>query len=305
MAGVRRVIITGATGFIGRRIVELASSTDWEVFCCGRSIRPDWLHDGVQWLQGNLLDETFRSELILAVKPTHLINLAWYTEHSKYWSGEENVSWLFSTLDLFEKFAKIGGVHFLGAGSCAEYDWSSSVYSEKVTPLTQAHIFGVSKASASTLIQQLSSLNLCKSSWGRIFFVYGPNEAKGRLVPHVVTKLLSKQSVDVSEGTQVRDYLFVDDVARAFIEISKKELEGPINIGSGVPTSIRDLVSQIEKIVGATNQVNFGALPDRENDPFAIVADVRRMRTELNYRPQFTLAEGLRKTVEHYKSSVL
>jgi nucleoside-diphosphate-sugar epimerase len=130
-------------------------------------------------------------------------------------------------------------------------------------------------------------------AWGRIFFLYGPGEAATRLVPSVVRALLEGTPAAVSEGSQIRDFLHVDDVAEAFVALLDGDVQGPVNIGSGNGVAIREVVELAGAAAGRPDLIRFGAVETRPGEPVSLVADVRRLRDEVGFRPRIALEDGL------------
>ncbi len=141
------------------------------------------------------------------------------------------------------------------------------------------------------------------AAWGRIFYLYGPHEAERRLVPAVVRSLLEGSIARCSHGRQVRDFMHVSYVASAFVATLASELEARVNIASGIPISIRELVERIAMLLGATDQVEFGAITAPVDDPPLLAADTRKLNSILNWRPQLALDDGLAQTIEWWRDA--
>src|SRR5206468_4284631 len=123
------------------------------------------------------------------------------------------------------------------------------------------------------------------AAWGRIFFVYGPREHPNRLVASVIRSLLRGEEARCTNGEQVRDFLQVADVADAFVALVDSNAAGPLNIASGSPTRVRDLVELVATAVGRRDLLRFGAVPTPPGEPPVLVADVGRLRAELGWVP--------------------
>jgi len=108
--------------------------------------------------------------------------------------------------------------------------------------------------------------------------------------------------VAATAGTQVRDFMHVDDVARAFVALLDSDVEGAVNIASGEPVELREVMGLIGATAGHPELVRLGALSPRPGDPTTLVADVRRLRDEVGFTPRLELAEGVRQTVEWWRS---
>ncbi len=292
----KRVLVTGAAGFIGRHCIEPLVRSGYEVYAADIHI-PEVDSPSVRWLRTDLLDEKQVSRILADVRPTHLLHFAWYAEPGKYWTAMENLRWVRASLDLFEKFYANGGLRVVAAGTCAEYDWKYGYCSENVTPLAPATLYGVCKHALSTMLEALSLQSGLSSAWGRMFFLYGPYEHPGRLVASVIRSLLENSPALCSHGNQIRDFLHVADAASAFVALLESDVRGAVNIASGEPVMIKDLVFKIARHIGREGLVNLGALPCRENDPPVVIADVRRLRHEVLWTPGFGLDTGIIDTI--------
>ncbi|HKS27258.1 MAG TPA: NAD(P)-dependent oxidoreductase [Pyrinomonadaceae bacterium] len=295
----KRVLVTGAGGFIGRHALpQLASRELVEVHAVSRSLPPEGLSKEVTWHRADLLNPSEVSELLARVRPDSLLHLAWYAVPGKYWTALENLAWVQASLDLLQQFARAGGERVVMAGTCAEYDWSQCICSEKSTPLLPQTLYGASKHALSLMLDAAAGGLNVSAAWGRIFFLYGPHEHPARLVPHVIRGLLRGETVACTAGTQVRDYLHVQDVASAFVSLLESDVSGAVNIASGEPVEVREIVRRIADQIGGRELVRLGALPTPETEPPLIVADVERLKTEVGWTPAYSLSDGLAETIE-------
>jgi nucleoside-diphosphate-sugar epimerase len=143
------------------------------------------------------------------------------------------------------------------------------------------------------------------SAWGRVFFLYGPDEYPGRLVPSVINALLKGESALCTHGEQVRDFMYVEDVAAAFVALLGSEVKGVVNIASGTSAPLKDLVHTIADQIGRRDLVELGALPANIDDPAALIADISRLRDEVGFKPRYSLNEGIAITVESMRTPKL
>ena len=285
-----RVLVTGATGFVGVPLCAALRERGHEVVEVARSRGVDLLELGAA------------ERVIAEHAPTHLVHLAWYAEPGRYWTAVENLSWVEASLALLRAFAAHGGRRAVLAGTCAEYDWSYGFCSEAVSPLAPSTLYGVSKDALRRVAEAFASQAGLSLAWGRIFFLYGPREDPRRLVASVARALLAGEEAPTSEGSQVRDFLHVDDVAGAFAALLDAEaVTGAVNIGSGVPVSVRAVVEEVAAAAGRPELVRFGALAPRAGEPPLVLADARRLRDEVGWTPTLTLAEGIARTVDWWR----
>jgi nucleoside-diphosphate-sugar epimerase len=139
------------------------------------------------------------------------------------------------------------------------------------------------------------------SAWPRVFFLYGPNEHPDRLVSSVIRALLLDKEARCSHGKQIRDYLFVQDVADAIGSLLDSDVEGAVNIGSGQPIVLKDIVITLGRMLDRPDLIKLGAIPSRSNDAPLVIADVGHLSTALPWRPRYSLEEGLRQTIAWWR----
>ena len=287
-----RILLTGATGFIGRHVLPRLQG---DVHAVTTHASP--AGDGVTWHRADLLSS---AAIVTEVRPEVLVHLAWYVEPGRYWTAPENIRWVEASLALLRAFAAAGGRRAVLAGTSAEYDWQAlgGRCHEQRTPLRPATLYGAAKHALHTAAAPYAEQAGFELAWGRIFFVYGPGEPEGRLVPSVGRALLAGEPVPTTSGDQVRDFMYVEDAAAAFAALADGNTTGAVNIASGDPVRVRDVVETIARQVGRQDLLRPGALPDREGDPPRLVADVTRLRQEVGIAPRTALDEGLARTLE-------
>jgi nucleoside-diphosphate-sugar epimerase len=295
-----RVLITGATGFIGRQCVPALIGRGYEVH--GVSSKQHAGDSGdVHWHRADLLSADDTGALIERVRPSHLLHLAWYVEHGKFWNSPENFRWVAGSLQLVRAFAEAGGQRAVLAGTCGEYDWSCAHLSEHGTPLVPNTLYGACKHSLQLMVSKYAIQNALSVAWGRVFFLFGPHEHPGRFVPYVVQSLLQGRPALCSHGDQVREFLHVRDVAAAFVAILDSSVDGPVNISSGVPVTVNAIARMIGARLHKEHLLQFGARPTAANDPPRLTADVARLRDEVGWQPTCDLAGALEDTIRWWE----
>ena len=287
----RRVLVTGGSGFIGKHTVPHLQALGYDVHAVGSR-------------DADLLNAADRRALLERVQPTHLLHLAWYVPPDKYWTSLENIRWLQASMDLLVEFGEAGGRRVVTAGTCAEYSWDGNgVYREDETPLRPASLYGACKDALRRVQEALARQLGISSAWGRIFFPYGPGEPAGRLVPSIIDNVLRGQPARCSHGRQIRDFIYVDDVARAFATLLDSPLEGAVNIGSGTPVTIADVARAAATAAGALELLALGALAARAGEPDVLLADVERLR-EIGFVPRWELGTGMAATTRQAKENI-
>jgi len=298
-----KVFLTGASGFVGSHVARALLSAGHTVAVL---VRPDnplrRLRDVVDQLgiwHGDLANPVALRQTLADWRPDACIHLAWYAEPEKYLHSPENISSLTCSVNLLQVLADTRCRQFIGAGTCAEYDTNRGFLREDA-PTRPATLYAAAKLSLCLVGQQLAALAGIRFAWGRIFYPYGPAENSHRLVPAAIHAILDRQLFPATLGDQVRDYVHVEDVAAAFLTLLEKQAEGVFNIASGQPVTVRRLLEIIEKILGSSGLVQFGALPYRAWEPPFVCGDISKLRW-LGWIPRYDLGDGLRQTVEWWQ----
>jgi nucleoside-diphosphate-sugar epimerase len=309
----KRVLVTGASGFIGRWSVAPLLAAGYEVHAvvthAGRALSAQL--QGVQLHQADLLDATAVEKLLRAARPSHLLHFAWIATPGLYWTSPDNARWLAAGEHLLRGFRSQGGVRAVMAGTCAEYDWTQAgVCNEADTALAGADgvpptAYAQAKLAMHAALERAGDDRGLSTAWGRIFFQYGPDENPERLVASVITNLLMGREANASHGRQVRSFLHVADVGAAFAALLDASVEGPVNIGSGDRISIADLLGKIAAHIGRPELLRLGARSAPAGEPALLVPDVVRLRDEVGWRPRFSLDEGLMDAIAWWRGKLL
>ncbi len=299
-----RILITGATGFIGRQIIPLLTLAGWDVHAITRT--PQQHMAGVTWHEWDLLTQT--PWLYLNhIRPTHLLHLAWEARPGVFWNSPNNLLWLAASTQLAEAFIASGGQHIIAAGSCAEYDWHAAPHATpwpETTPCKPATLYGECKLELLHRLQAMAREHTTRLAWGRLFFLFGAHEPQEKLVASIITSLLAGQPAKCTSGTQIRDFVSSEYAAQCFAAMVQQPAQGVFNIGTGQGISVAALATMIGEIALATHLIQLGALPDRPNEPPFIVANTTRVQNELQI-PPFDVYRSLKQTVEWWRGHTL
>ena len=298
----KKVLITGAGGFIGHHCTEALLEKGFEVHAVSSKWRRNDYRDEVTWHHADLHNAEHVLKVMVAVKPQYMLHLAWDVTPGVYWASLENLRWVKSSLGLLQAFIDTGGQRVLMAGSCAEYDWRYGYCSEMLTPLQPSTLYGVCKASLQAIVEAAEQEAGISTAWGRLFFLYGPGEHGGRLVPEVIEKLKSGEEVLCTHGEQIRDYIYVRDAAAAMAALLDSAVRGPVNIASGQPVPLKEVIYSAAEAVGRPDLVRLGAIAASADDPPLLIADTRRLNDEVGFKARFSLEAGMRETAAAFKS---
>ncbi len=233
--------------------------------------------------------------LVGEVRPDVVVHMAWYAEPTTYLRSPYNMDALGAAVRLARVAYGAGCNRFVGAGSCVEYAAKSEPLVE-TDPCAPRSVYGAAKLAARDAIAALAAQEGKSFAWSRIFHLHGPGDAPARLVPSIVRKLREGMTVDLTDGTQVRDHLHVADVGSAMAAIAEGDASGVVNVCSGEPVSLRRVVEVVADTAGGADRLRFGALPHRPGETMFLAGDATRLRS-LGWSPRWSFEEGLRDAV--------
>lgn len=299
----KKILVTGGSGFIGYHTLAPLVARGYQVHAVRTRVRHESIQ-GINWHEADLLDTQRVGELMARIKPSHLLHMAWYVVPGKVIENPDNMRWMQASLELVRAFREHGGQRLVLSGSCYEYDWRYGYCVEDLTPTTPNTFYGTCKINLHRTIADFSRVSGMSYASGRAFFLYGPREHPDRLASSVVRALLQDRVAKCSHGMQIRDYLYVEDVAEALVHLVDSEYQGACNIGSGQTTTLRDIVQRIGAIMGKPHLLEFGAIPARFNDAPMVIADTTRLNHTVQWKPRFSLDDGIQRTIEWWRNQL-
>jgi nucleoside-diphosphate-sugar epimerase len=270
----KRILLTGVTGFVGRHVLRNLVMQDVRLTVIVRNGKEmdfinnhriesvittsDLFSESLEWWSHNLqgIDT--------------VIHLAWYAEPGQYLFSSKNIDCLQGTLIIAKAAMQAEVKRFIGIGTCFEYDLSLGFLSND-TPLKPLTPYAGSKAAAYMALSQLLPSQSVEFAWCRLFYLYGEGEDSRRLVPYLRTKLAIGEPAELTSGNQIRDFLDVSEAGRMIADVVFSKIQGPINICSGIPVTLKQLAEKIADEYGRRDLLNFGARVDDLFNPSIIV----------------------------------
>jgi nucleoside-diphosphate-sugar epimerase len=274
-----KVLVTGAAGNLGTRVVAQLSARH-DVVALRRV-------GGDGFVECDLANTSAMAAIVDEHRPEAVVHLAWFAKHPAYWTSLENLASAAQSLELLRIAAGAGCRRFVGAGTCAEYDWSHVRLVEGVTPCVPRTLYGAAKLGVCLAGERMTAMSF---AWARYGFLFGPGD--GRLISTAIAALRAGEDFRSSAGEQVRDFLHLDDAASATVAILESDLVGPVNVGSGEATSVRAVVETIAALAGGAGRPQFGA---SSQEPPELVLDTSRLASI--WRAPRTLRERLEEMV--------
>ncbi len=296
-----RVLVTGATGFIGPRAVAALASRGAEVHAM--VIEPDGIVHGAQSHVVDLFDEAAVGVVLDRIRPAYLLHLAWYVEHGRFWTAPQNLTWATRTGTLVRQFAGAGGRRVVGIGTCAEYGGAEGTCSESATPVAPTTIYGQSKAASWFLMQAMASVAGIEAAWARVFHLFGPGEAEARLVPSIVRPLLAGAPAICRSGAHVRDLIDVVDLGDALAAITLSTTTGAVNVGSGTSVQLGEVARRLAALCGREDLLTVEEGRSTPDNPRVLVPRLDRLQREVGWNSSATLDARLAEVVDWWRSA--
>ncbi len=290
-----RVLLTGASGFLGRYVLWSLQQQGVQTVVLGRRRPPECLE--ADFIQADLLTSPNLAALVRASRASHLLHLAWFAEHGVYWTSPLNLRWVEASVRLVEAFCAHGGQQVVLAGSCAEYDWAEGYCREDHTSLQAATLYGTSKDATRRLVMAICAQHQVPCAWGRVFLPFGAGEAVQRLIPSLISVFRGQRPAFGVNASAYRDFLHASDVAQAFVTLLTHAASGAFNVSSGQPTLLADLVCTLANLLGADAQAVLDLTTERPGEPHLLVGANDKLQA-LGWQPAMSLAQGLRTVVE-------
>lgn len=304
----REVLVTGATGFIGSHLTRKLVSMGADVHIFARGNSNLWrivdIMSKINIHTIDLNDYGKVSKKVLTIRPDIVYHLAAYgvdyNKQAPQLLFKTNVN---ATILLLEAVSKCKLSKFVVAGSCFEYgDVAGPIYED--TPLNPVNLYGVSKAAEVMVTKIMAEKFGIPYIVCRPFGIYGPYESLNRVIPYLFLSIIAKKPVRLTGGKQIRDYIYVEDVAEAFIKAGFSKVAGHIvNICSGEPVTLKKLVHSAIEVTGIKPDTEWGAIPYRQDEMWSLIGDNTSAKRILRWEPRTPLEVGLKRTYEWFREN--
>ena len=280
----KRVLISGATGFIGRYVVEEVLARGHDVIATSsneeRAKEQPW-YKRVSYIPFDINRlESDKDYYRFFQQPDLLIHLAWegLPNYKSPFHLEHNLPLHFRFLS---QLVKCGLSDITSTGTCFEYGMQEGCLSEHM-PAQPTNAYAIAKNSLREQLEVLKAETPFNLKWIRLFYMYGRGQSPNSLLSQLQTAIDRGDTVfNMSPGDQLRDYLPVETVARYVVSIALQEQEGIINCCSGKPIAVKDLVTDYIKKQGAAISLNLGYYPYSDLEPRNFWGDEQKLKTIL------------------------
>lgn len=295
-----KILIPGGTGFIGYHLIVSLVKKGWIVHSVSKfKPKKNRKVKGVKYICCDVRNKKdLKSKLDNYYD--YIVNLAGYVDHSNnqtiskiHFNGCKNL--VFNFLENSPK-------KFIQIGSSIEYGKQRSPQKELLNKKTNTYsVYGNAKLSCTFFLLSLFKKKKFPASIIRLYLVYGPNQDNNRVIPFVINNSLKGKKFNCSPGNQFRDFTFIDDIVDAIFKTlkSKKSSGEIINIGSGKPKKIKDLIKTIVKYIGK-GKPDFSKIKIRSDELSKLYPDITKAKKILKWRPKIDLKKGIKKTIKFY-----
>jgi dTDP-6-deoxy-L-talose 4-dehydrogenase (NAD+) len=271
----RRLLITGATGFVGRSVLKALAGHPVKLDLVvrqdiGKELQSEFPEIQRVIVTPDIFAESEQWWVSICQGIDIVIHIAWYVEPGQYLQSVLNLDCLMGTLTLAKAATKAGVQRFIGIGTCIEYNLDEGVLSVD-TPLNPKTLYAACKASSYLILSRWFEMHNVEFAWCRLFYLYGEGEDPRRLVPYLRMKLQAEETAELTSGKQIRDFLDVAKAGEMIKDVALSHYQGAINICSGEAITVRQLAEKIADEYGRRDLLKFGARPDNLVDPPRVI----------------------------------
>jgi nucleoside-diphosphate-sugar epimerase len=303
-----RLLVVGGNGFIGRHIVSHALGLGWQV----TSLSLSQHHQGgessatIRCVTADITDRTALCGMLRNAAYDYVVNCGGYIDHTLFLQGGRRILDIHfqGVLNLIEILDRNTLRAFVNIGSSDEYGNSPAPQTEilREAPISP---YSLGKVAATHFLQMLYRTENFPSVTLRPFLTYGPGQDNRRFLPQIIFGCLEGRSFPTSKGEQLRDFCYVEDtVAAVFATFSSPKAIGQvINVGTGQPVSIRQMIETVRRLIGQ-GEPRYGEIAYRPGENMELYADISKAKALLDWTPKVSLEAGLEKTIQWVRGQI-
>jgi len=300
----KKILILGGTGFIGNHLSKKALEKNFQVTILSKNQAKYFPKRGdINYITADISDKDNLKKELLDSNFDYVVNLSGYVDHSPFSKGGRKVidTHFYGLQNVIQSINWSGLKRFVQIGSSDEYGNNPAPQNEDMMP-SPISPYSLAKTASSQLLQLLSITEKFPAVVLRLFLVYGPDQNKERFLPQIIQGCFSKKSFPSSSGDQLRDFCYVDDIVDGiFSAFESDQSNGEIiNIASGKPVKIKEVINKVIGIVGH-GEPDYGKIPYRDFENMNLHADISKALKILNWEPKVSLDDGLKLTIDSYK----
>ena len=300
----RCVIITGATGFVGANLARHVLHEGHEVHLLVRRGYAPWriqaIRDQVRLHEVDLSNLQSLTRVVGSIRPEWVFHLAAYGAYSSQMDVQQMLQTnIIGTANLVQACLETGFEALINTGSSSEYGFKDHAPAETEW-LDPNSYYALTKASATLFCRYTAQSKNVPITTLRLSSVYGPYEEPTRLMPTLILKGLRRELPPLVNHDIARDYVYVKDVNRAYLlaaSIKEQELGAVYNVGTGIQTTLRQVVDVARRILDIGVEPKWGSMEDRSWDTDTWVSNSRHIQKVLGWRPQYDFEAGFREMV--------
>lgn len=296
------VLITGASGFIGRHLVNFLLSVNARVHTISR--KKATIGKECKTHFGDISDADFIKKVVKEAEPIKVFHLAAFTNPSRdlRFVNEAFGANFYGTANLIQALKNTSCDSFIFTSTAEVYGDNEVPFSEDM-PLRPVSPYSLAKASAEMYCNMEHKGSGFPVVILRPFLVYGPDQEDEKFIPNIITSLLGKKKFSMTGGEQKRDFVYVHDVVDAYIKASmaKKANGEAINVCSSRQYAIKEIANKISCMLNAENMISYD-MPYRQNEQWEYCGDFAKAKKLLEWEPKIGIDAGLKLTAESYKS---
>ena len=301
MVSLPTILVAGGSGFIGSNLIKELISEGYKVISISKNksnIKKKFKN--VTYIFQNL-SKPLKKDLFLD-EIDYIVNCSGYIDHRDLTKGGKAVfdNHFESIYYLVNLAIELKVKALINIGSSDEYGQNKSPIKESIreSPISP---YALGKLTATHYLQKCAKQGLLNTVTLRPFLVFGEMQNKDRFLPYLIDNCLNNREFKVTRGEQLRDYLYVKDFNKAVIKTfgNYKAYGEVINVASGIPISIKEVISHVQKIIGRGTPI-FGGINYRNGESMELYADIKKAKKILNWEPQYKFKEAIKKVINWY-----